>query len=188
MSDRWNTGRLETFSDGVFAVAITLLILEINVPESAFEDLWKGIADQWPAYLAYVTSFITIGGIWLAHHAIFRRLASADGMVMRLNLLLLILVGFLPFPTKLMAETINHTTAAERAAVIFYGLVLLSISVVIGVLWRYVAQHRDLLEPQVTDQEIKAMTLLTTPNMGFYVVVVVLAIISPRWSPPSATC
>ena len=65
---------MEAFSDGVFAIAITLLILEISVPESAFEDLWSGIAHQWPAYLAYVTSFLTIGGIWAAHHGIFRRL------------------------------------------------------------------------------------------------------------------
>ena len=88
MRDRWSTGRLEAFSDGVFAIAITLLVLEISVPKSGFEDLWKGIADQWPSYLAYATSFITIGGMWMAHHAIFRRLAGADGNVMRLNILL----------------------------------------------------------------------------------------------------
>jgi transmembrane protein TMEM174 (potassium channel) len=79
MSDRWSTSRLEAFSDGMFAIAITLLILEIDVPESGFRDLWNGIADQWPSYLAYATSFITIGGLWLAHHGISRRLASADG-------------------------------------------------------------------------------------------------------------
>lgn len=180
MSDRWSTGRLEAFSDGIFAIAITLLVLEINVPESAFEDLWKGIADQWPSYLAYATSFLTIGGMWLAHHGIFRRLASADGMVMRVNLLLLMLVSFLPFPTKLVAEAINQTTAAERAAVIFYGLVLLSISVVVGALWRYIAGHRDLLEPDVTDDDVRAIALLTTPNMGFYVVVVALALVAPQ--------
>ena len=78
MSDRWSTGRLEAFSDGVIAIAITLLVLEINVPESVFENLWKGIANQWPSYLAYVTSFITIGVIWLVHHGIFRRLARAE--------------------------------------------------------------------------------------------------------------
>jgi uncharacterized membrane protein len=74
MSSRWETGRTEAFSDGVFAIAITLLVLEIAVPESAFDDLWHGIAHQWPAYLGYVTSLLTIGGIWLAHHGIFRRL------------------------------------------------------------------------------------------------------------------
>jgi len=75
MSDHWETGRMEAFSDGVFAIAITLLILEVSVPESAFEDLRSGIVDEWPSYLAYVTSFLTIGGIWAAHHGIFRRLA-----------------------------------------------------------------------------------------------------------------
>ncbi len=139
MSDRWSTSRLEAFSDGVFAIAITLLILEISVPESAFENLWKGIADQWPAYLAYATSFITIGVIWLLHHGIFRRLASAD------------------------------------------GLVLLTISVVTSVLWRYVAhRHRDLLRPEVTEEETRSVTLLTTPSMGFYAVVVVFALLAPR--------
>ena len=179
MGDRWGTGRIEAFSDGVFAIAITLLVLEIGVPESDFEHLWKGIADQWPSYLAYATSFLTIGALWLAHHGIFRRLASADGVVMRLNILLLMLVAFLPFPTKLVAEAI-HLTTAERAAVIFYGLVLLSISVVTSVLWRYVARHRDLLEPDVSDQGVTAMTLLTTPSIGFYVVIVLLAILVPQ--------
>jgi uncharacterized membrane protein len=178
VSDRWGTGRIEAFSDGVFAIAITLLVLEISVPESDFEDLWKGIADQWPSYLGYATSFLTIGGLWLIHHGIFRRLASADAMVMRLNILLLMLVSFLPFPTKLVAEAID-LTSAERAAVIFYGLVLLSISVVIGALWRYVADHRHRLQPDVTDEDVSAMTLLTAPSMGFYVVVVLLASAAP---------
>ena len=74
MNSYWSTNRLEAFSDGVFAIAITLLILEVSVPESDFDDLWRGIADQWPSYLAYVTSFITIGWIWMVHHGIFRRL------------------------------------------------------------------------------------------------------------------
>jgi uncharacterized membrane protein len=129
VSDRWGTGRLEAFIDGIFAIAITLLVLEIGVPESDFENLWKGIADQWPSYLGYATSFLTIGALWGIHHGIFRRLARADAMVMRINLLLLMLVSFLPFPTKLVAEAID-LTSAEGAAVIFYGLVLLSISVV----------------------------------------------------------
>ena len=96
MGDDWQTGRIEVFSDGVFAIAITLLVLEISVPESAFHDLWRGIADQWPAYLAYATSFITIGGIWAAHHRIFRRLQYANQRLMVLNLLLLMVVAFLP--------------------------------------------------------------------------------------------
>ncbi len=180
MSDRWGTGRIEAFSDGVFAIAITLLVLEISVPESGFEDLWNGIADQWPSYLGYATSFLTIGGLWFAHHGIFRRLTDADANVMRLNILLLMLVSFLPFPTKLVAEALEKTTSAERAAVIFYGLVLFAISATINALWRYVAAHRDLLEPDVTDEDVAAITLATAPNMAFYVVVVLLALLAPQ--------
>lgn len=79
MGNRWDTGRTEAFSDGVFAFAITLLVLDIDVPESAFSHLWRGIADQWPSYLGYATSFLTVGGIWLVHHGIFRRLQYANG-------------------------------------------------------------------------------------------------------------
>jgi uncharacterized membrane protein len=179
MGNRWDTGRLEAFSDGVFAIAITLLVLEISVPESDFDDLWKGIADQWPSYLAYATSFMTIGGLWLAHHGIFRRLGSADGVVMRLNLLLLMFVAFLPFPTKLVAEAVD-TGHSERAAVVFYGLVLFGTSLVITALWRYIAGRRALLAPEVSDSEIAAITRQTAPSIGFYAVVVLLALIAPR--------
>lgn len=179
MRDRWDTGRIEAFSDGVFAIAITLLVLEISVPESEFDNLWEGIANQWPSYLAYVTSFATIGGLWLAHHAIFRRLSTADATVTRLNILLLMLVSFLPFPTKLVAETIDKTNA-ERAAVIFYGLALLAISIVSSAVWRHAATHRELLVPGVTDEDVTAMTLLMAPSIGFYVVVLGLALLAPH--------
>ena len=179
MGNYWGTGRMEAFSDGVFAIAITLLILEISVPESAFNDLWSGIGHQWPSYLAYVTSFITIGGIWGAHHGIFRRLQYANRQLMLINLLLLMAVSFLPFPTKLMAEAI-HDTDAERAAVIFYGGTLLVISVLVGVMWGSILRDRHVLKPEVTEQEINAITLATTPNIGFYVGVIVLAFIAPK--------
>jgi uncharacterized membrane protein len=128
MRDRWATGRVEAFSDGVIAIAITLLVLEIHVPPSDFENLWRGIANQWPSYLAFATSFLTIGSFWLLHHGVFSRLRYADARIMRLNLLLLMAITFLPVPTKLMAEAI-HDTQTERAAVITYGLNLLAISV-----------------------------------------------------------
>ncbi len=170
---------MEAFSDGVFAIAITLLVLEIDVPEAAFGDLWGGIADQWPSYLAYATSFITIGGIWAAHHGIFRRLAYANQRLMVLNLLLLMAVAFLPFPTKLMAEAI-HDDDAARAAVVFYGGALLVISLLLSAVWGSVTLDRHVLRPEVTDAEIKAITLATTPNVGFYVVMILLAIFAPQ--------
>ena len=179
MGDHWGTGRMEAFSDGVFAIAITLLILEISVPETAFEDLWSGIAHQWPSYLAYVTSFLTIGGIWAAHHGIFRRLAYANQRLMLLNLLLLMAVSFLPFPTKLMAEAI-HNEGAARTAVIFYGGTLLVISLLLSALWGSVTLDRRVLQPDVSDDEIKAISLATTPNIGLYIAMIALAVFAPR--------
>ena len=179
MKNRWVTGRVEAFSDGVFAIAITLLVLEISVPEAAFDNLWKGIAQQWPAYLGYATSFLTIGGIWLAHHGIFRRLAYVNDQIMRLNLLLLMAVAFLPYPTRLVAEAI-HDAAAERAAVIFYGATLLVISILIGALWGIAERNRHLLKPDVTEQELNEILLATTPSIGFYIGFTALAILAPR--------
>jgi uncharacterized membrane protein len=163
----------------VFAIAITLLILEVNVPDRAFGNLWRGIFDQWPSYLAYATSFITIGGIWLAHHGIFRRLQYANKPLMVINLLLLMAVSFLPFPTKLMAEAI-HNSDAERAAVIFYGGSLLVISCLFSALLAWVARNRHLLRPEVSTEEFNAIALATTPNLGFYVGVIVLAVLAPK--------
>src|SRR5215831_21046183 len=131
---RWETGRTEAFSDGVFAIAITLLVLDIRVPASEFDNLWRGIVHQWPAYLGYATSFLTIGGIWLAHHGVFRRLLYANNRVMRINLLLLMAVSFLPYPTRLVADAI-HDESAERAAVTFYGASLLAVSLLFSALW-----------------------------------------------------
>jgi TMEM175 potassium channel family protein len=176
---RWETGRTEAFSDGVFAIAITLLVLDIRVPEEAFEDLWSGIVHQWPSYLGYVTSFLTIGWIWLAHHGIFRRLRYANRQVMTINLLLLMAVSFLPFPTRLVAEAIR-SDEAERAAVIFYGLALLAIAVLLSALWGAVAEDRELLKPEVTDEEVRAILVASSPSIGFYGALMVLAIIAPR--------
>jgi uncharacterized membrane protein len=179
VSARWDTGRTEAFSDGVFAVAITLLVLDIRVPPSAFDDLLRGIVHQWPAYLGYATSFLTIGGIWLAHHGVFRRLRYANRHVMRVNLLLLMAVAFLPYPTRLVAEAFQSENA-ERVAVIFYGLNLLAISALFAALWSGVVSDRELLKPEVRDEDVKAVLVASTPNLGFYVGATVLGILLPR--------
>ena len=176
---RWGTTRTEAFSDGVLAIAITLLVLDLSVPASEFHNLLHGILHEWPSYLAYVTSFLTIGGVWLAHHGIFARLRYVDSTLMRLNLLFLMAVAFLPFPTRLVAEAIRDADA-ERAAVIFYGGTLFVISFLIAVMWRAAAASRDLLEEGVTDAEVDRILRASTPDPGFYVVVLVLAVVAPR--------
>jgi uncharacterized membrane protein len=143
---RWSPGRLEAFSDGVLAIAITLLVLEIHVDPAALEHPWRALADQWPSYLAYVTSFLTIGGVWLAHHALFERLHLIDPTLMRLNLMLLMAVSFLPFPTGLMAEALQETDSAERAAVVVYGSVAGVIELLLATASRYAAARPELLK------------------------------------------
>ncbi len=115
----------------------------------------------------------------MIHHGIFRRMRSADHTIMRTNMLLLLLVAFLPFPTELMAEAIRRTDA-ERTAVVFYGLTLAAISIVIAFLWRTVMTHPDLIHPDVTLEERRAYTRLTQQNIGFYVVSMIIAYVDPQ--------
>ena len=123
-------------------------------------------------------AFLTVGGIWLVHHGIFRRVQYADRRVMTVNLVLLMAVAFLPFPTKLVAEAIRNASA-ERAAVIFYGASLLVISLLFSALWASVASDRSLLKPDVSEKEVNTIANATTPNLGFYVAVIVLAFLAP---------
>lgn len=171
--------RVLALSDGVIAIIITLLVLEIHVPESQFDDLWHGIWSQWPSYLAFATSFLTIGAFWLLHHGVFRRLKYADTRVMRINLLLLMAISFLPFPTRLMAQAI-HDTQAERAAVLTYGANLLAISILYALLWEAAARGSGLLQPDVSQDEIRAFRRVASPSAGFYVLGGALALFAPR--------
>jgi uncharacterized membrane protein len=178
VGERWDTGRTEAFSDGVLAIAITLLVLDLNVPASELDDLWRGILDEWPAYLAYASSFLTIGAIWLRHHGIFARLAYVDRRLMTLNLLLLMAVSFLPFPTRLVAEAIQSEDA-ERVAVVFYGTTLLVISALVGALWATAARNRALLRPEIPEAEVDAILIATTPSIGSYIVATIVALAFP---------
>ena len=123
--------RMEGFSDGVFGFAITLLVLDIALrpPGTPLQQ----VLHAWPAYLAYVVSFLTIGGAWLQHTALTDQLARTDPLFLRLNLLVLLVVVFLPFPTKLVADAL-HETSGERVYVAMYGLTLLAIRL-LGSAW-----------------------------------------------------
>jgi uncharacterized membrane protein len=173
----FRTGRLEAFSDGVFAIAITLLVLDIGVSATAGHNLGAAIRGLWPSYLAYVASFSTIGAAWLGHNAITEYLERADAAFVRLNLLLLLFVSFLPFPTRLVAEFI-HQDKAERVAVTFYGIILLLSSVLLQVLWRY-AVRAHLVRPDTADEEVELLTERLTPGLGAYVVLIVSGLFLP---------
>jgi uncharacterized membrane protein len=118
--------RLEAFSDGVIAIAITLLVLNIHVPPPhAPRGLATELGEQWPSYAAYLTSFLTIGVIWINHHAMIRRLETVDHAIMTLNLLLLLTIGVLPFTTALAAEYVNQGHGQHLAAAIYSASYLL---------------------------------------------------------------
>jgi uncharacterized membrane protein len=171
------TGRLEAFSDGVFAIAITLLVLEITVPAGSEDDLLGAFFDQWRSYLAYVVSFSTIGVLWLAHSAITEYLDRVNSMLVRLNLLLLMVVSFIPFPTRLLAEYGADDDAA-RVATTVYGLTILFGVILISVVWRY-AIAAGLERPDVTDQELQSLTTKLTPGLAGYVAMIVLGLFLP---------
>ncbi len=144
---RWDTGRVEAFSDGVFAIAITLLVLEIKVDPADYGDLRHALLHEWPAYFAYVTSFLTVGSLWIAHHALFVRLRYVDPVLLRLNLLLLMVVAFLPFPTGVLAQAMHASDEAERTAVVFYGATALLIELLARAAVRYAAARPELTVP-----------------------------------------
>jgi uncharacterized membrane protein len=174
---RLRTGRLEAFSDGVFAVAITLLVLEITVPAGSEDDLLDAVLDQGHSYLAYVVSFSTIGALWLAHSAITEYLHRANALLVRLNLLLLMVVAFLPFPTRLLAEYLGGDDPARVAATI-YGCTLLLAVVLLATLWRY-AVAAGLVRPDAADEEIETLTSRLAPGVGGYVALIVVGLFLP---------
>src|SRR5579884_4245879 len=114
------TSRIEAFSDGVFAIAITLLVLEIKVP-SGPGDLSRQLLQQWPAYLSFLISFTFIGIMWMNHHRLFTHIARSDDVLLILNLLLLLGVTIVPFPTAVLAASLGQS--GQRAAVVLYNAV-----------------------------------------------------------------
>jgi len=174
------TGRLEAFSDGVFAIAITLLVLELSVPEDAGSDLLGAFLDQWPSYLAYVVSFVSIGATWVAHAAITHHLQAMDSVLIRLNLILLLLVSFLPFPTGLTARFVAEDDAA-RVATVSFGLNLLLVAVAVSALWRY-AVRRGLVDTSTDAREhdVHALTQRLTPGIAGYVLLIALGLVAPQ--------
>jgi uncharacterized membrane protein len=173
----FGTGRLEAFSDGVFAIAITLLVLDVAVPASAERHLLRAVIDLWPSYLGYVVSFSTIGAMWLGHNAVTEYLNRANVVFVRLNLLFLLFVAFLPLPTRLFADFIERDSP-ERVAVTIYGISLLLTSTMLLALWRY-AVYARLVRPEASDKEIQFLTQRLTPGLGAYVVLITAGLFVP---------
>ncbi len=170
-----NTDRLATFSDGVFAVAITLLVLGLAVhPPSG--RLGHALLHYWPHYATYVVSFLTIGIIWMNHHAQFDRIERADRTLMVLNLILLMFVTLIPFPTGLLA-TYLHTGADEHVAAAVYAGTLLAMSIAFfsTYLW---AAHRKLFAAWVGEQHVGYLVRRNGAGLGVYAAAIAVAFAS----------
>jgi uncharacterized membrane protein len=170
------TGRLEAFSDGVFAIAATLLVLELSV-DSSNPELGKQLLHLWPSYLAYLTSFVTIGIIWMNHHHAISLIGRCDRTFLFINNLLLLTVAFLPFPTKLVAQYLQKD--GEQAAALTYAATFVVMSVIYNSWWRYASGGRRLIAEGVPDSAVRAISRAFDPGVPMYGAVFVLAFFSP---------
>jgi uncharacterized membrane protein len=170
------TSRLEAFSDGVFAIAITLLVLEIPVPEAGEEGLWHALLDQWPSLVSYAVSFSIIGIIWVNHHAVLDHVLRADRGLLFLNLLLLLWVAFIPFPTALLADNLQGDSQHVAAAVYSGTMALMGVS--FGTLWLYVSRRRRLMGVDLTNEQIALMTRKFVAGAPIYALAVAVAFVS----------
>jgi uncharacterized membrane protein len=172
------TGRLETFSDGVIAIAITLLVLELPIPDVGEDGFWRAFLHLWPSLIAYTISFLTIGVMWINHHTIFVHIARTNRIFMVLNTLLLMSIAFVPYPTKVMAAFLEEGKPA-RDAVILYGIALTACAICFNLLWNYARTRGHLLRRDADPVEVAGITRSYLPGVPLYLSTVVVAIINP---------
>jgi uncharacterized membrane protein len=160
-------GRLEAFSDGVFAVAITLLVLKLAVPMPGHGALGTQFVSNWPSFAAYAVSFLTIGIIWVNHHSLFRNFAVVDRTLLFLNLLMLFFVVTIPFATAVMAAYLRHGDADASLAAAIYQAVLLCMSLSFGGLFWWSIKQRYLVIPLTGAAAHTALVRFTIGNLAY---------------------
>jgi uncharacterized membrane protein len=168
------TGRAEAFSDGVFAIAITLLILTIEVP-SGTQDLGHELVRLWPSYAAYAVSFLTVGIMWVNHHQIFRHFERVDRPLLLLNILLLMCISFTPFPTRVVADHAQNAGDRQAAAVL-YGSTMTFTAICFFAVWIY--GSRRLLRADTDMREVSGITRSYLPGAPTYALATLVAFVS----------
>jgi len=166
-----STSRLEAFSDGVFAVAITLLVLQFVDPGAQSGKLLSKLLDQCPQLATYGASFLTIGVIWVNHHTVFRGIKEVDRTIQFINLVLLLLVVLVPYPTNLLGHYLNSGQNGSVAAAL-YAVVMTAMSISFQVLVAYALTHPKLLKPEVKARSLRSVM----PRFGLGLVTYVVAI------------
>ncbi|HEX9160601.1 MAG TPA: TMEM175 family protein [Thermoanaerobaculia bacterium] len=175
---REETTRVEAFSDGVFAIAMTLLILEIRTPEHVNAGgLPRALSALWPSYLAFATSFFTIGVMWMNHHRLFNLIGKSDQGLLMANLVLLLCVTFIPFPTALLARFLDH--ADSYIAAVLYNAVFFGSAIAFQLLWRHASGGGRLIADDADPESVAAITRQYRFGPLLYVVLIVIAYFSP---------
>jgi uncharacterized membrane protein len=175
-----NTSRMEAFSDGVFAIAITLLVLNIHVPTEAElhdQSLLQALLRQWPLYLAYVTSFLTFLIVWINHHHIFGLIGRTDRLLLFLNGLLLMAVAIVPFPTALVSE--NLPARDESMAAAIYAGTFLVLAILFYLLWHYAADGGRLLHQDADQQAVRRISRQYFFGPPLYLLAIAVTLLSP---------
>jgi uncharacterized membrane protein len=168
------TGRIEAFSDGVFAVAVTLLILTIQVPPESQPDIRSFVLKQWPFFLAYLVSFLTILIMWANHHSIFNLVVRTDRILIILNGILLMLITFFDYPTAIVGAALR-AGRYQQFATMFYTGTLVVVTIVYNIFWRYIAAHTRLLDEHVNPATVQKISREYRFGPIFYVVAFALA-------------
>ena len=175
-----STERLETFADGVFAIAATLLILDVTADARNGERLAHSLEHAWPQYAAYAISFLTIGIIWVNHHACFDQIGRADRRFLFINVVFLACVAFIPFPTHLVAEHLRDGDL--RAAAIAYGVTLVATALGFAALWYYAALGRRLIREDADHRVVTGISRSYLPGVPSYGAATLIAFWSPTAS------
>jgi uncharacterized membrane protein len=171
-----NKGRVEAFSDGVFAFAITLLVVTIAEPDD-YRHLLHDLSSQWPTLAAYAVSFAIIGIMWLNHHSVFTHFAKVDRGLVFFNLALLMTVAFLPFPTGVLGQALARGEG-ERTAAVFYGITMEANALAWTGLWLYSSYHRRLLSSSFPESERRTATVLFNAGAIVYAAATGLAFVN----------
>jgi uncharacterized membrane protein len=172
--------RLETFADGVFAIAATLLILNVDGAVGGEGALGASLEHAWPSYLAYAVSFVTIGIMWMNHHTLMSLVARVDRRFLLANLGLLMCIAFVPFPTRLIAEHIRG--AGAESAALAYGLTMTATAIFFSAVWFYAATGRRLLRADADPRVIAGISRTYLPGPWMYLTAALVAFASPTAS------
>jgi uncharacterized membrane protein len=170
------TGRTEAFSDGVIAVAITLLVLDIHVP-NVQTGLLQALLSQWPTYLGYITSFLVIVIFWANHHNMFRYIQQVDYALLVINSFFLMCIAFIPFVTAVLTRYITSPTDQHTAAIV-YGATLLLNGILFNTIWWYAVWKRRLVRRDLDAQAVRRITKGYLFGLPFYALAIVLSLIN----------